>query len=96
MKKKTQSKNIHANKIEFHELEHLIRVCEAQRDLCYHLQKFKEATSERLKELEMVKQKAERVMQLKNILKTHKEFWIMTEEEKKKVNALLNQRHIRL
>ena len=85
-------------KIDMRELEILIRLCETQRDLAYHLQKYKEAVAERVKELEVITQKALKVQQLKHIFKKgQKALWLtLTPEEVKQVNCMLQQKHIQI
>lgn len=85
-------------KLDIKELETFVRLCEAQRDLAYHLQKYKEAVAERVKELEHITAKAQKVVALKGIFKRgQKKFWLtLTEEEVKQVNQMLQQRHIQI
>jgi len=83
-------------RLDIKELETFVRLCEAQRDLAYHLQKYREAVAERVKELEVITQKAQKVQQLKHIFKKgQKALWLtLTPEEVKQVNCMLQQRHI--
>lgn len=84
------------DKINLEELNDFLNLIEAQRDLAYHLQKFKEATEQRVKELEIIKNKAQLVYNLKssfrNVLDKYKQR--LTDEEIKKINVMLQQRHI--
>jgi len=84
--------------LDMREVEHLIRLCEAQRDLAYHLQKYRETLAQRVKELEIITQKAQKVVQLKSIFKKgQKALWLtLTEEEVKQVNNMLQQKHIQI
>ena len=84
------------NKIDIQDIEAFVKLCEAQRDLAYHLQKYKEAVAERVKELELITAKAQRVQQLKRKFRAiePKIKMLLSPEEIKKINALLQQRHI--
>ena len=80
------------------DLETFVRLLESQRDLTYHLQKYREAVAERVKELEIITQKAQKVVQLKHLFKKgQKALWLtLTPEEVKQVNNMLQQRHIQI
>ena len=83
--------------IDIDEVETLVRLCEAQRDLCYHLDKYREALSLRLKELEHIQEKATKVQTLKQKFKGNRELWLtLTPDEVKQVNNILQARHIRI
>ena len=89
---------IQNNKIDLEHLETFLKLIEANRDLVYHLHEFNEATKIRLKELEMIKQKAQIVMNLKhnfrNVEKKYK--LLLKDDEIKQINNMLQQRHIRI
>lgn len=91
-------KTITKTQLDIREVEHLVRLLESQRDLAYHLQKYREAVAERVKELEIITQKALKVQQLKHIFKKgQKALWLtLTPEEVKQVNCMLQQRHIQI
>ena len=82
-------------KIEFEDIEQLLRLVEAQRDLAYHLQKLKESIEQKNKEMQSVIAKAQRVQMLKSKFKGI-DTKIFTKEEVIKINQMLQQRHIRI
>ena len=87
-----------ATKIDIKELECFVRLLETQRDLVYHLHNYNETLKKRKEELEIITQKAQKVVQLKSIFKKgQKALWLtLTPEEVKQVNNMLQQRHIQL
>lgn len=80
------------------ELDGYFKMIEAQRDLAYHLQKYKEATEKKVEELKIITAKAQAVMNAKSHFKSRHIPYLNTlsEEDVKKVNALFNMRHIRI
>lgn len=86
------------NKIDIEDIEDYIRLAEAQRDLAYHLQKYKEALELRIKELEILKQKAQLVQNLSAGFRNvdRKKKLTLSDEDIKKINNILQQRHIRI
>lgn len=78
------------------ELTGLFRLVEAQRELVYHLEQFRIKSQERLKELEIIKNKAMEVQRLTNHNKSLKKLTSLTDEQKKTINAMLQQKHIRI
>ena len=84
------------NIIDLTELDDFLRLIEAQREMAYHLQKYKEAQELKLKELELITQKAQKVNALKQKFKRVTNWKRLTEEEIKQINCLLQARHIRI
>ena len=84
------------NNLDIKELETFVRLCEAQRDLAYHLQKYKETLEQRKKELEIITAKASKVQNLKRIFKKgQKKLWLtLSPDEVKQINSMLQQKHI--
>ena len=85
-------------KLDIKEVETLVRLCEAQRDLAYHLHNYNEKLKEKKKELELLTAKAHKVVELKRVFgKGQKKLWLtLTGEEVKQVNNMLKQRHIQI
>lgn len=90
MKKKT---NYNLNE---EELKAILRLVEAQRELSYHLQKYKEALELRVKELNLIITKAQEVQRLKHNFHYDPVLNNLTEEERKQINILLQSKHIRV
>ncbi len=78
------------------ELAGLFRLVEAQRELVYHLEQFKIKTQERLKELEIITSKAMEVQRLTNHSKSLKKLTSLSEEQRKQINVMLQQKHIKV
>ena len=77
------------------ELKRILRLVEAQRELSYHLQKYKEAVALRVEELKHITAKAQEVQNLKLNWNWNK-FINLTEDERKLINQMLFQKHIRV
>lgn len=78
------------------ELEAILRLVEAQRELVYHLQKYKEAVALRVEELRIITAKAQEVQKLKHNFWGAKQLDRISEEERKAINIMLQQKHIRV
>ena len=78
------------------ELEGILRLVETQRELVYHLQKYKEAVALRVEELKIITAKAQEVQKLKPNFWGKNIFNRISEEERKTINVMLQQRHIRV
>jgi len=80
--------------IDLEELEKCFQLIEAERELVYHLKKYKEALELRNKELEDLCKKAQRVMLLKRYVK--KGITTLKKEEKEYINKLFGKRFIKI
>lgn len=77
------------------EMKVIMRLVEAQRELSYHLLKFKEAQERKVEELKHITAKAQEVQNLKRNFDWNK-FITLSEEEKKSINCMLQSKHIRV
>lgn len=86
------------NEISLTDIEDYVRLIEVQRDLCYHLENFKESCEQKNKELEIITQKAQKVVNLRQRFRTiGREKWLtLSEEDVKKLNNILQARHIKI
>lgn len=77
------------------ELEGIMRLVEAQRELAYWLHQYNENAKAKLEELKHITAKAQEIQALRHTFK-EKIFSRLTLEEQKKINAMLQAKHIRV
>lgn len=78
------------------QLKALMRLVEAQRELVYHLQKFKEAQQKKVEELEYITARASEVQKIKHQCSNLAFLESLSPEQKKQINSMLILRHIRV
>ena len=91
-------KDITNSYINIKEIQNFVDLCSTQHELQYHLQKYRETLQERVKELELITQKAQRVVQLKHIFKKgQKKLWLLLKDDEiKQINNMLKSKHIQI
>jgi hypothetical protein len=88
-------KKIISYQLNENELKALFRLVEAERELAYHLVKYKESLELRLEELKHLTAKASEVQRIKHGW-DWKQFSSLTEEQKKAINNILQSKHIKV
>lgn len=80
------------------QIDAFIRLVELQRDLSYHMSKFLDAQKRQNEEFNILLSKAQSLAQLKsNFRQVAPELkHTLTDEQRKKINNMLHQRHINL